>query len=235
MELILNATKDIDDIINESNKDIVHLAAHQGDTDVLKLLLDRGFSANTADKNGYTPLHYAASRGYDNIAELLLKSGANPNATSGGIESPLGVACQNGFAKVVALLLKYNADALFVCSSYNSVLHYAVSSDDEETIRLILKTIESKYEGGLKEYKVKDADGDTPLMWAAGIGANAAIRLLLEHGTDVDEKNLRGKTALLWAAENKNVNSVKILVDYGANVDCIRTLLQEWDLGSQLL
>lgn len=47
---------------------LLGVAAKDGDSDVVQLLLDRGANANTADTDGNTPLHHAAKLGHSQAA-----------------------------------------------------------------------------------------------------------------------------------------------------------------------
>ena len=44
-----------------------------------------------------------------------------------------------------------------------------------------------------------DSRGIRPLMYAAEIGSIEAMRLLIDHGADVNAQNDFGSTALMWA------------------------------------
>jgi ankyrin repeat protein len=59
----------------------------------------------------------------------------------------------------------------------------------------------------------KDNDGRTPLSWAAGMGHEAVMKLLLaKDGVDLISKDEVGKTPLSWAARNGHEAVVKLLL-----------------------
>jgi ankyrin repeat protein len=58
-----------------------------------------------------------------------------------------------------------------------------------------------------------DKDGATPLHWAARLGKDEMILLLLKRGAVVDPPDARGRTPLQWAAAPK---TRKLLMDQGA-------------------
>ena len=59
----------------------VHLAAQNGHTDVVSLLLSRSAGLlRIADKHGRTPLHLSASHGHYDMSLLLIGQGANIDA-----------------------------------------------------------------------------------------------------------------------------------------------------------
>jgi len=68
----------------------------------------------------------------------------------------------------------------------------------------------------------KDEDGMTPLMWAVTNNAPKVVKVLLEGGANVDEReDSLGRTALMLAVdrEDSNPEVVEALIEAGANVD----------------
>ena len=67
------------------------------------------------------------------------------------------------------------------------------------------------------DVNVKDAHGETPLMYAAIVGSLDAMKFLIEKGADVNVQNNFGSTALIWSATD--LAKVRLLIDHGANVN----------------
>jgi ankyrin repeat protein len=66
----------------------------------------------------------------------------------------------------------------------------------------------------------KDEYGKTALMWASEFGHTEVVRLLLEKGALLDEKDeRRGWTALMQASYKGHTEVVRLLLDKGALVD----------------
>ena len=63
----------------------------------------------------------------------------------------------------------------------------------------------------------RDRRGTTPLMYAAAVGSQDAMKLLLEAGADVNAKNAFDATALMWAAGD--IGKVRLLLAKGADVN----------------
>jgi ankyrin repeat protein len=59
--------------------------------------------------------------------------------------------------------------------------------------------------------------GATPLMHAAAVGSLETMRLLLDHGADVNGRSALNATALMWAVTD--LAKVRLLVDRGADVN----------------
>ena len=69
--------------------------------------------------------------------------------------------------------------------------------------------------GSGADIAVRDAFGDTPLMYAALYGGEECMRMLLDHGADVNGSNDAGATALMRAAGD--AGKVRLLLEAGAN------------------
>ncbi|KAI3584162.1 hypothetical protein IWW34DRAFT_800204 [Fusarium oxysporum f. sp. albedinis] len=61
---------------------------------------------------------------------------------------------------------------------------------------------------------VRDADGRTPLSWAAERGHEAMVSLLLEKGAAIDSEDRFGRTPLEFAAERRHEAMVRLLESY---------------------
>lgn len=57
----------------------MHVAARNGNVDIVTLCLQKGIDPNTVNLNGETPLHYAVCSGQIELVVALLAKGANPN------------------------------------------------------------------------------------------------------------------------------------------------------------
>ncbi len=66
---------------------------------------------------------------------------------------------------------------------------------------------------------VADNHGITSLMYAGEVGSVDAMRMLIEHGADVNAQNDFGSTALMWSVAD--ASKVRLLLDHGAQVNLI--------------
>jgi ankyrin repeat protein len=63
--------------------------------------------------------------------------------------------------------------------------------------------------------------GHTQLMRAALAGDLKTVKMLLESGVDVNERNDEGRTALMFAAINRETACAKELLRHGADVNVV--------------
>jgi len=64
-----------------------------------------------------------------------------------------------------------------------------------------------------------DDRGLSPLMYAAAMGSVDAMRLLIDHGADVNAQNAFGSTALMWSVSDPA--KVRLLLEHGAQVNTV--------------
>ncbi|KAK1943631.1 Ankyrin-1 [Phytophthora citrophthora] len=88
----------------------VHHAAARGHLEVLKLLIDFGWSVDVRNDALETPLHLACFDGHTQVAELLLDRGASINAKTKDQETPLFYAARKGQYRTVRLLVRRECD-----------------------------------------------------------------------------------------------------------------------------
>lgn len=208
---------------DEHGSTALHIAAHEGNTDMMTLLLDAGMQADVKTAHGTTPLQHIAGNYSDMEAaiKLLLKRGADIEAADSGGRTALYFAAANHIgSKNTRILLdagaKPDATALLAAIERNeenalallekgakpdatdyygrSALHHAVSRNYARAVELML-------DGGA-DINARDRHyGYTPLHWAISNGQTTMAQMLMERGANVNLRDSNGKTPLQYAQE----------------------------------
>jgi ankyrin repeat protein len=89
----------------------LHFAAANGHDKAVILLLNRGASVTTPDKNWWTPLHAAAHKGHMGCCTLLLDFMTPVDQPDRDSMTPLHWAAKRGHLEVVTLLVQRGAKA----------------------------------------------------------------------------------------------------------------------------
>uniref|UniRef100_A0A1D1XNL4 Ankyrin repeat-containing protein At5g02620 n=1 Tax=Anthurium amnicola TaxID=1678845 RepID=A0A1D1XNL4_9ARAE len=199
--------------INAKNGyDALHIAAKQGDADILKILLGALPELSmTVDLSNTTALHTAATQGHIEVVNLLLEADENlaKIARSNG-KTALHSAARNGHLEVVKALLK---KGLGIASRNDkkgqTALHMAVKGQNMEVVEELLKCEPSLI-------NLVDTKGNTALHIATRKGRAQIVRRLLElKETDTKVINRSGETALDAAEKTGHSDIVATLLEHG--------------------
>lgn len=190
-----------------------------------RVLLDHNAEVNVLSEDKRTPLMIAAGRpGGAAIVKLLLDHGAtvNPTKNPATESSPLIQAALAGDAELMRMLIDRGAD---VKSAGAAALVVAVTMNCSKCVDLLVKQ-------GL------DKNAYTSTLLQTAMFADASmIRLLLDHGADVNAMDPLGHTALMYAAVSDllPVETVKLLVEHRADVNAKSQHKQSGDTGLPIL
>ena len=171
----------------------------------------------TYNKSLAAPLYYAALCGFHDLVEhLIAKHPQNVNADGGYYVRPI-VAALSGEHFQTADLLRHNGADLNARGDYGrNPLHGAADSGNLEVVRKLIE-----YDPAFINAR-EGAGGETPFHWASE-GQNprdgSVVRLLLEHGADINVQNNGGRTPLHTASWNGALEVVRVLLEHGADVE----------------
>lgn len=215
-----------------------------GNADMMKHLLNRGMEVNSLDNAGRSALFHAIEAKNEDIAVLLLDHGAISNSASQRIwhdcflaKTALHYACEGGLLKVVCALLKEGADSRKVDSVFNTPVYYAAFNGRDKVVELLLDQgnldVSEDYMIEALEIAARSNHAKVvELFLARGVviqaseilhdcselGFEEIVKILLDHGAEVNSFNHNGLTPLQCAAKNVKVEVVTLLLDHGANV-----------------
>jgi ankyrin repeat protein len=149
---------------------------------------------DVVDAQTGTALTAAAAGGHSEMVGALLALGAHVDVPGGPplAPSPLVAAAKAGHGAVVRLLVKHASERAYVGPQRERLATWI---------------------------NVRDHHGWTALVYAAGNGLNASVRLLLQHGADVNARGHgQGASALMLAAANGRATVVPLLLAAGADL-----------------
>ena len=159
-------------------------------------------------------------------------------------ERPLWLACEARSLPMVQVIVDHGADTKFTNASHQTVLWPAVNYDDLEIVKYLvahgadLKALQDDSKTLLwaaetkpmaefliaagVDPKHKDVNGDTALHQACRHSLLEVVRLLLDHGLDIEAQGHWGMRPLQSAASTFTGDPkpvVNLLLQRGANID----------------
>lgn len=208
---------------NDANATALMWAAT--DLEKARLLLGHDAEVNARSSDLRTPLMIAARRpGNSLVVKMLLDHGANvnPNAHPAAESSPLIEAASAGDSASLDLLLTHGAQTK---DAGQAALEMAISMECPKCVsQLVAKNLDK-------------AAYSMALPNISALGDVNNVRLVLDHGADVNAVDPLGRTPLMYAAASDllNLDVVKLLVERGADVNAKSGHKQGGDTGLSVL
>lgn len=166
---------------------ILCAAAKVGDFEKMDLMQQHGADVTAYNYDFRTPLHIAASEGHVHVVKYLLQHGANVHARDRNQRTPLMDAVLGNHHSVISLLRKAGAHASYDDVQLGTNLFSAAAKGD-------LLTIQSYKLAGI-DLDQPDATGRTALQVAIISHRKECASFLLQHGANVQRKDLLGNNA----------------------------------------
>jgi len=196
----------------------LHGAVIGGETEIVKLLLDRGADVNAVDRSiggsGETALHVASrgeSKSAADIVGLLLGSGADVNVKDHEGTTPLMNALDRH--QIALMLLAQGADVSLRDQAGNTAVMYAGARRLKDMIQILVK------KGA--DINAQNNAGTTALMNSSGaidsVDDPDTIQTILDNGGDPNKVDHDGYTALMYAAQQGLNGATRVLIAAGAD------------------
>lgn len=196
----------------------LHWATHDGNLEMVKLLIKSDWKADAKNDYGISPLAIACENGEAAIAACLISAGAEIDQPVAGGESMLMIAARTGNLELVELLLKKGADVNHKEKKGQTALMWAAAEGNTKTVDLLIKN------GADVHQRVRN--GFDATLFAVRQGKLESVQRLLAAGVDVNaainpKRTGRGPrpgtSAIMLAVENGHFELAIELVKLGAD------------------
>ncbi|KAJ7697630.1 ankyrin repeat-containing domain protein [Mycena rosella] len=191
---------------------VLQEASVEGNSVVVRILVENGVDVNTGDGEYDSPLHAAAVHGHQEIISILLAHSADLNFRGHrhlGYGTALQLAAFFGHTQCVRLLIGGGASVDAERGYYGTALYAAAIQGNQETLDLLI-------ENGAP-VDVQGGCYGTALCGAAYRSDEMTARTLIEHGADVNAKGSYGPPLCIASAMG-SYELVRLLLQHGAEV-----------------
>ena len=200
------------DSFNHKKQTALMLAAAQGNTRIVALLMNQGADAEKRDIEGHSALHYALFAKKEDVALTLIPYMSNPNRANRYGVTPLSLASANGILSVVRFIVEGKNYTQQVDDTGKTALHHAALKGQEKVIEYLVSQgfDVNAVDAPTRPSKQRSCKKTTPLHCAASKGHARAVMKLLALGADPTLSDSRGKTVCDYAvfSQDKEMQSV---------------------------
>jgi hypothetical protein len=204
---LVNASTDLQQRVRPSDTfamRLIHLAIAENQTEVVRLLIERGADVNARNTDGRLPLHDCFELGWDHLVQILLDAGARPDvcaAAAYGMHDRLRKILQNDPRQVNDL------------TTGESPLGWSSYGQQAESALILFRW------GALADRPPYDRHAWRPVSMVAGA---LVARVLLDHGANPNWRDTNGDTPLHRVLKSRIVldptEFVNVLLAAGADV-----------------
>jgi ankyrin repeat protein len=204
----------------------IHDACQRGDIEAVRAIIAADPAAvDSDDEHGWRPVFHAGLWRREAIVRLLIEAGADLAAHDGYVMHYAGEVPGN--KTIVALLIQYGAlDA-----------HVRPPDDlSRQFLAAVFLADVARVGALLRRHPhlatTRDGRGDQPIFHAARNGDTEIVRLLIQHGADVNAVNDFQHTVLYCAGGHGHVETLRLLLGAGADPNAkfteTKITLLEW-------
>lgn len=223
----------------------LHYAAERGDARSVQLLLTARADPRATTELKATPLQQGCYSGNAEVVTQLVKAGADVNARDVAGETMLMACARGGSPEALRVLLRAGAELEAKDDNFGqTALIFAARAGNEAAVRELIKaganvmartqvgpTPPFRPNGGTQGKGVEKAPkrgmraaiagGKTALHYAARDGHLSTVKVLLDAGAVLEDRDPNDITPLIYAASNDRVEVARLLIERGANVNAI--------------
>eukprot|EP01129_Flabellula_baltica_P007197 TRINITY_DN2771_c0_g1_i1.p1 TRINITY_DN2771_c0_g1~~TRINITY_DN2771_c0_g1_i1.p1 ORF type:complete len:986 (-),score=182.87 TRINITY_DN2771_c0_g1_i1:41-2998(-) len=184
-----------------------------GYLDSVQLFYSEGCVMEERDEKNKTPLMVAVENGHQPLVNFFLSHGSDLEATDNEGNTCALLACRYGNLDILNSLISHGADLTKRNDNNENCFLNASISGSVELMEYLVEYCDKEL------FTEVDVHGTSALLCASMFGNLDMVKWLINHGSNVDEKNDYGCTALLLAVINNHHDIVDYLLDMGANIN----------------
>ncbi|KAL8948938.1 MAG: hypothetical protein Q9222_004914 [Ikaeria aurantiellina] len=205
----------------EGSRTPLHWACYEGHEDIVRLLIENGADIDAKNYTNRTPLQEAIMRHRTGIAKLLLEKGASIDTHDDEGWTPLHQAANSGNVVIIGILLDKGCD--IEARTFDSTiwgwnrfrqatpLFLASGEGHESAVNILL-------ERGA-DPRCRNIIGELPLHLSCWRGSAAVVRIMLDLGIGIEERDLEyQETPLIKAASTGQTHILRLLIERGADI-----------------
>lgn len=196
------------------NNPPLYMASKNGDTEIVKLLLNhKGNSNIRCHEDKKSPLHIAIENNHLEVVCLLISHNANPYALDAENKTPMFIALEHGniaaFRLLAATKKTITVDTEHMLSN---ILYLASKHGETDVVKLMVEQTNVDGDDNThNEYKF------TPLGIASLLGKTKVVTTLLDHRCNPNIANMNKETSLFSASQFGRTDIVQLLLNVYAN------------------
>ncbi|CAM9645025.1 unnamed protein product [Ectocarpus fasciculatus] len=189
-------------------------ASQENNVAVIDKLVAAGASVNgIVDHYGRTPLHHVCLADCPEAIVSMLRHGARVDVQDDFGETPLHVASVEGCPEGIRVLVQHGADINKVTADGRTPLSFAAENHWYGATKVLLDA------GADVNAPASITNGSQALSLAASSGCMDTMRVLIQHGANVNATDTAGGSALHRAASGNQVDAIDALILAGATIE----------------
>ena len=153
----------------------LHVAANNGDLEIVELLIKAGANVNVLDGENNTPLYWASYHGHVDVVRLLCNQKADTSIAQKFGWTPLIGASGEGHSDVVNILIEVNANLNACNDNGNTSLMVASRKGYLDVVEILIIAN--------ADTNIKNRDGKTAIDCALSFGKSKVVDYLESQGT----------------------------------------------------
>jgi ankyrin repeat protein len=201
----------------------LQFAAAKGQLAVCRLLVERGAEVYTNPMNTYPPVMQAAWNKHTEVVKYFLEEIPEKATGTNGLGVAINLAARQRWVEIVRKHIERDPLAVYQRGWIGDTpLHWPSHNNYAEIVTMLLDA------GAEIEADEINCYGGKPLHWASE-HAPASVRVLLDHGADVNSRNMKvdsdfhGMTPLIMNSTQKDDCSevTELLISAGADIAAV--------------